>query len=745
VPTKARGWSALCATAMLAAAGASPAAAADRGIELLSTGGNEAADVQLAMPAADGGSALLQSRGSYWGAEPDGAGSPDDLWWSRRGPTGWSFELATPNTPRGQATQPLRMAPDGSAIIVASAEQLDPAADTDAALDLYRWENGTYTLLTAPEAAAGTDSALGIEKSVWVSPDMRRIIFSTKSRLLAADQSAGRDIYQLLDGNLSLISVDDAGSTTAAGDSQLSLGGAAGFSVAVVALVRNMVSADESTVFFVTNRKLDPGDTDNAQNDVYARIGNDTILVSDVTSDPAVVDPAGHADFAGASADGTKACFTTPQKLSGDTDNANDLYCRSVADPATLTRVSVGALPATGNLNAANGHAIAVGLTDNAARMFFITREKLTSDAPATGTPAIYVNEGGVTTLVSALTAADAGTGAGSLLGQEPLRPFRMSPDGSTAVFTTSAQARPDIVDADNATDVYRWKNGTLELLTAGVTLPATLSTGFGGALQETPFAISTADLSRIFFSTAQPLVGEDTDSSLDVYEHSADGVELVSVGGGEGDVRSAGISADGQDVYLHSYAALLPQDDDYGQQDVYIAKAGSSGFPSSAPASDGGGGSAGPGGGGGALPGLPSVPTPTSGTSTPGADAPPAHSGSSGGGSPVGPTTPFAATVAAVKGNSAVRLVLQPPSAGQVEVEVTARIGGKRVRIGRASRAVVAGETSLRVGLSRSARRQLRKAGVLKAAVRVRFVPTSGSPTTEHLAITLRSPESKR
>jgi hypothetical protein len=754
VPPKARGWSALCVTAMLAAAGASPAAAAERGIELLSTGGNDPADVQLAMAAADGRSALLQSRGSIGGAEPDGSGGADDVFWSRRGAGGWSFSLATPNTLSGAATQPLRMTPDGSSFIVASGERLDPAADTDSVMDLYRYDNGTYTLLTGA-VGAGTDSDQPIDRSVWVSDDLTRIIFSTKSHLLAADDAlvppppattGGRDIYQWLDGTLSLISVNDAAQTTAAGDAQIS-GSQGGFVPPSLALFRNMVSTDGGTVFFVTNRQLDPADTDTA-NDVYARIGGnapDTVLVSD---GPSALDPNSAADFAGASSDGTTACFTTTEKIvttgaGNDTDSQADLHCRTLPG-GTPTRVSLGALGGTsGNLNTANAPATALAVTDDASRVFFLSKEKLTSDAPAVGTPVIYVAERGVTKLVAPLVAGEEATGFAplfKLLGPEPLRPWRMTPDGGTAVFVTAAKVRPDI-DTDNAADVYRWKDGMLpELLSAGTELPATLATGYSG-IQESSWAIGTADLSRIVFQTAQPLVAEDTDTFVDVYEHTADGIKLVSNGPSDADVLGAGVSPNGEDVYLQTFATLLPEDGDQGQQDVYVAKAGG-GFPASGGAS---GGSAGPGGGGGALPGLPSLPKPTSAVPTPGADAPPAHSGSSGGGSPAGPTPPFEATVGVVKGNSALLLVLQPPSAGRVEAEVTARIGGKWVRIGRVSRAVKAGDTSLRVGLSRSARRQLRQAGALKASVRVRFVPGAGRPTTVHLAITLRSPESKR
>jgi hypothetical protein len=81
-------------------------------------------------------------------------------------------------------------------------------------------------------------------------------------------------------------------------------------------------------------------------------------------------------------------------------------------------------------------------------------------------------------------------------------------------------------------------------------------------------------DDGRVFFSTEDALVHEDTNRALDVYEYADGRPQLITPGTGEtrrpnpqslGAVRSqpglVGVSADGTDVYFSTYDTLVRQD----------------------------------------------------------------------------------------------------------------------------------------------------------------------------------------
>ena len=76
-----------------------------------------------------------------------------------------------------------------------------------------------------------------------------------------------------------------------------------------------------------------------------------------------------------------------------------------------------------------------------------------------------------------------------------------------------------------------------------------------------------------MFFDTQEPLVGQDTDASTDIYERAGGSTTLISTGpdGGNGGLFSAfqGTTADGSRVFFHTADSLLAADTD-GMQDVY-------------------------------------------------------------------------------------------------------------------------------------------------------------------------------
>jgi hypothetical protein len=154
------------------------------------------------------------------------------------------------------------------------------------------------------------------------------------------------------------------------------------------------------------------------------------------------------------------------------------------------------------------------------------------------------------------------------------------SRDGRRVFFSTNDSLVPE--DGDGGRDVYeRRRDGTVSLVsTSPLSANESVLARFAGA---------SDDGSRVFFSTSEKLVPEDTDDGCynggaargcpDLYERSNGIVRLVSAGPGGGgpntgvDVSRVKISPDGR-AFFETYEPLLAEDTD-GNQDVYESRDG--------------------------------------------------------------------------------------------------------------------------------------------------------------------------
>jgi hypothetical protein len=82
--------------------------------------------------------------------------------------------------------------------------------------------------------------------------------------------------------------------------------------------------------------------------------------------------------------------------------------------------------------------------------------------------------------------------------------------DSGTVYFTTAGRLTP--ADTNGSQDVYTWRDGTLTLISPG------------NEPFDAYYADSSADGSDVFFTTAQQLVGRDTDASVDIYDARMNG-----------------------------------------------------------------------------------------------------------------------------------------------------------------------------------------------------------------------------
>jgi Tol biopolymer transport system component len=415
-------------------------------------------------------------------------------------------------------------------------------------------------LLLAVAFALSSAVALGAPANYrGISADGAIAFFETDEQLVPGDTDTKRDIYER--------SYDEG--VGAYVTRQVSLGPAGG-NDAYPALFEG-ASATGAKVFFSTEETLVPADTEHRL-DVYVRdleAGTTTLVSQGAPScAPACGNGDADAGFARASADGSKAFFVSNERLTAeDTDSAVDVYERNLTT-ATTTLVSVGGsscLPGCGNGPAG---ATLRGLAPNASRVFFTTSEQL-SGADADSALDIYARnlEAGTTTLVSQGDSSCA-PGCGNS-GAAPVFQASSS-DGSRVFLTTDEQL--SAADQDAATDIY------VRDLPNG---PTTLVSGGSSSILTASFAAASSDGSRAFFTTAEGLVGGDTDNANDVYEWSGGAPILVSSAtcspGSECGSNFNTASADGSRIVFSTAEQLVAADTDMGV-DIYEQVIGSGG-----------------------------------------------------------------------------------------------------------------------------------------------------------------------
>jgi hypothetical protein len=356
--------------------------------------------------------------------------------------------------------------------------------------------------------------------------------FETDESLVPQDTDTRQDVYQKLNGYISLIST---GATGGNGNFAASYAGA---------------SVDGLKVFIFTNEQLEATDTD-SQTDVYQVSGGVTTKMS---TGPNGGNGARNASFAGASADGTHVFIHTMESLvSTDTDSSQDVYDRTGGSTIHVSRGVIngnGSFPATYK-----------GSSTDGARYFFETSEKLTS-GDTDDEIDVYERSGGTTTWLS--FGPSGGNG-------DPLQSFHAhyagsSADGLKVYFETDEILTSD--DLDPTVDVYQRQGGVTSRISTGPN---------GGNDQwDASYRGSIADGTKVWFQTNEPIVSGDTDSAhTDVYERSnGTTTTLLSTGptdtNAQVDSSFAAASLTGNRVFISTSAQLTSTDTDGGSRDVY-------------------------------------------------------------------------------------------------------------------------------------------------------------------------------
>lgn len=247
------------------------------------------------------------------------------------------------------------------------------------------------------------------------------------------------------------------------------------------------------------------------------------------------------AGIAGISANGSTVVFLTDERLvTSDTDATTDLYqWRGGA----VSEISGGELLRN------NAPPSFLAVSQDGTRVFFSSRDHLTSDDTDGVANDIYEYSGGANALISKGTVGDANQVTFSSI----------TPDGTHVVFVAVGAIVPEDTDG-NYKDVYERSGGVTRLVSGGAGSPVPADAeATGGAINRLG--------DHIIFSTSEQLVPGDTDLREDDYDRSGGVTTLISTAPNWGDssgVTSQGhLSDDGTSLLVTTNLPLVPEDTD--------------------------------------------------------------------------------------------------------------------------------------------------------------------------------------
>jgi hypothetical protein len=371
---------------------------------------------------------------------------------------------------------------------------------------------------------------------------------------------------------------------------------------------------------------------------VYVRGAGRTVQISapepgvQENGGPPVQDPAG---YVGASEDGSKVFFLTESELTSNDTGIHDLELYEYdSHTEKLTRISAGE---SGNADADVYTVPAIA--DDGSAVYFTAAGALahgaTSYLPQAATSSGPVNLyrydtlTGSTTYVATVYREEAPNGntyawfhgipgVAAEPSPEPQTNWDATPDGRFLLFDTSYELKagysttgacrtfPDTGGGSNGHCEELYRYDSTEPVSEGVAgvrdNPVCVSCAPSdvGPRSNAQIARSTIgspgeglvramsdDGAYVFFDTADSLVPQDVNGSLDVYEWHEGRLSLISSGSDAAPSFFLGASADGSDVFFGTHARLVPADTDTAG-DVYDARICTAADPCIAPAASG-------------------------------------------------------------------------------------------------------------------------------------------------------------
>jgi hypothetical protein len=313
-------------------------------------------------------------------------------------------------------------------VLFATAESLLPA-DLDDQIDLYARSGGATEFVSTGPTDDGTCPAVDCDAELEaLSTDGSRVVFDTRSALIANDGDGANDLYARDGGTIELLSLREGGPN-------------------VTFPQFHAASIDASRVVFGASERLTSDDRD-PYFDLFERVGGETTLVSGGLFDrtfPGAGRPG--VEFLGASADLSRILFLTEEGLlRRDRFDDDDIYSRA---GGRTTIVSGSRL----DQDDENSTVSFGGVSADGSTVYFTIQDRLVG-ADRGYNRDLYGRRGKRLFLVSR---GPQGRRGATLV-------LAISPDGRRVVFTS---ARPLLrSDRDDDRDLYERRGRRLTLLT---------------------------------------------------------------------------------------------------------------------------------------------------------------------------------------------------------------------------------------------------------------------------------------
>ena len=338
---------------------------------------------------------------------------------------------------------------------------------------------------------------------------------------------------------------------------------------------------------------------------LYMRSGGETIKVSE--HEEGVEDSTGQhpATYVGASEDGSKVFFLSETWLTKDHPLAHDeeLYEYNT-ETGGLRRISAGDAGQPGR-EAGAGVLTVPAVATHGTAVYFLAFGELAAGA----TPLKEAKEGPVnlyrydtasssTSYIGEVNIYDYPTTAGVQCGTKgnggdcSVASWYTTPDGRYLAFTSSRELTPYKTAGPCATvpydgglgdghceELYRYdaESGALACVSCNPSGIAPVSNAeFSRSASAEPSSsvvrAMSDDGSSIFFDTADALVPQDTNGTLDVYEWHEGQLNLISSGEDPAPSFFLGASSNGANVFFGTHAKLVREDTD-ADGDIYDAR----------------------------------------------------------------------------------------------------------------------------------------------------------------------------
>jgi DNA-binding beta-propeller fold protein YncE len=471
---------------------------------------------------------------------------------AKRGGNGWTSSVAS-GPELNQTTlalgAPAMIANDMNKALVFSKVPLAPGALPGTNLYIHTLSPSSYQLVTRQGYGGFSPGPVG------ASNDFSRVFFSSSSSLTpeAPPGESSNKLYEW-DGS-ALHYVPFLPGKTTPFEGNLSTYGPE----------LRPVSEDGSSVIF-------GAEEGSSQLQIYRRAGGRTVEVS--APNPGVVDPAGPqaATFVGAAADGSSVFFTSIGKLTDDANTgegsggeelAPNLYRYDVAS-GRLTDLTVDTT--ADERGAAVGKVVVAG-SGNAA--YFVAEGVLAAGGEVNQPNLYRWSQGGGVEFIAILSPSDGIAG-----GFEREAATNASGNAFAFVSTAGLAGR---TGAAGIPEIYRYATGEglacvscgLGVMKEGAKMPLpSVAIGSGGGKP------LSADGRKVFFTTADGLIPQDTNGKTDAYEWEGGVDSLLSTGTGNSNSYFVDASPSGKDVFISTRDRLVKADTDENI-DVYDVREG--------------------------------------------------------------------------------------------------------------------------------------------------------------------------